>query len=238
MSTKHPIWVGGAPSCTGHQGAGAFAGSGPASSGLGRKEVADVLALGAITAIENCAGPQIAFRGGRIDAAEPNKPGVPQPQQDLKTHIGAFARQGFTQTETIGLVACGAKEYISGTTQNPLVVGSNDTTNSDKRIFGSDGNATMHLWSFLSSLLAPSSLPPPLHAPRNLRIFATSPSLFTSTCSKLFAKMLNTVPVKLKEVIRPLPVKPGNLELTLDGDELVFSGTVRRVVVLFDLPPC
>jgi hypothetical protein len=52
--------------------------------------------------------------------------------------------------------------------------------------------------------------------------------------------MLNTVPkdVKLTEVIQPLPVKPDNLELTLDGDELVFSGTVRRVAVLFDLPPC
>ncbi|KAJ7860132.1 putative L-ascorbate oxidase [Mycena leptocephala] len=207
--------------------------------------IADALALGAITAIENCGGPQIAFRGGRIDAAEPNKPGVPQPQQDLQTHTSAFARQGFTQTEMIGLVACGhtfggvqhapfpdivpemndpnntdsvahfdstfihfdnnvAKQYISGTTQNPLVVGSNDTTNSDKRIFGSDGNVTMHS-------------------------FATSPSLFASTCSKLFAKMLNTVPkdVKLTEVIQPLPVKPDNLELTLDGDKVVFSGTVR-----------
>jgi hypothetical protein len=38
---------------------------------------------------------------------------------------------------------CRATEYISGTTQNPLVVGLNDTTNSDKRIFGSDGNNTM-----------------------------------------------------------------------------------------------
>ena len=36
-----------------------------------------------------------------------------------------------------------ATEYIAGTTQNPLVVGLNDTTNSDKRIFGSDGNVTM-----------------------------------------------------------------------------------------------
>ncbi|KAJ7853396.1 heme peroxidase, partial [Mycena leptocephala] len=209
--------------------------------------LADALALGTITDIENCGGPQIAFRGGRIDAAEPNKPGVPQPQQDLQTHTSAFARQGFTQTEMIGLVACGhtfggvqhapfpdivpemndpnntesvahfdstfihfdnnvAKEYISGTTQNPLVVGSNDTTNSDKRIFGNDGNVTMHS-------------------------FATSPSLFASTCSKLFARMLDTVPkdVKLTEVIQPLPVKPDNLELTLDGDKVLFSGTVRSM---------
>ncbi|KAJ7144386.1 heme peroxidase [Mycena epipterygia] len=115
---------------------------------------------------------------------ESNVPGVPQPQQDLQSHIDSFARQGFTQTEMISLVACGhtfggvqhaafpdivpelndptstlsvahfdttfvhfdnnvAIEYISGTTQNPLVLGFNDTTNSDMRIFSSDGDATM-----------------------------------------------------------------------------------------------
>jgi hypothetical protein len=52
-------------------------------------------------------GPEIAFRGGRIDAGEPNTPGVPEPQQDLDSHIAAFARQGFTQTEMIKLIACG-----------------------------------------------------------------------------------------------------------------------------------
>ena len=36
-----------------------------------------------------------------------------------------------------------ATEFISGTTANPLVVGLNDTTNSDKRIFAAEGNATM-----------------------------------------------------------------------------------------------
>ncbi|KAJ6526715.1 heme peroxidase [Mycena capillaripes] len=216
-------------------------------SGVANRYVslADTLALGAITAIENCGGPDIAFRGGRIDAAEPNKPGVPQPEQELKSHIASFARQGFTQTEMIGLVACGhtfggvqhdpfpnivpemndpnntesvahfdstflhfdnnvAKEYISGTTQNPLVVGLNDTTNSDKRIFSSDKNVTMDS-------------------------FAKSPTLFASTCGKLFAQMLDTVPrgVKLSEVIQPLPAKPDNLEFTLDGDTLRFSGQVR-----------
>jgi hypothetical protein len=52
-------------------------------------------------------GPEIAFRGGRVDALEPNVAGVPEPQQDLDSHIASFARQGFTQTEMIGLVACG-----------------------------------------------------------------------------------------------------------------------------------
>ncbi|KAJ7887189.1 heme peroxidase [Mycena leptocephala] len=145
--------------------------------------VADTLALGPIIAIESCGGPQIAFRGGRVDATEPDLPGVPELEQSLDSHIASFARAGFTQ-EMIGLVAYGhtfggvqhapfpdivpelndpnstesvvhfdttntnfdnnlAAEYIAGTTQNPLVVGFNDTTNSDKRIFGSDGNATM-----------------------------------------------------------------------------------------------
>ncbi|KAF7341539.1 Peroxidase [Mycena venus] len=207
--------------------------------------IADALAVGAILAIENCGGPEIAFRGGRVDAVEPNLPGVPQPQQDLDSHIASFARQGFTQTEMIGLVACGhtfggvqhdffpdivpelndpsdtdsvahfdttntqfdnkiATEYISGTTQNPLVVGFNDTTNSDKRIFGSDGNATM-------------------------QSFANSPDLFASTCADLLARMVDTVPagVQLTDVITPLAVKPANLQLILDGDVIQFSGQVR-----------
>lgn len=52
-------------------------------------------------------GPQIAFRGGRVDSGEPNASGVPEPQQDLQSHIVSFARQGFTQTEMISLIACG-----------------------------------------------------------------------------------------------------------------------------------
>lgn len=52
-------------------------------------------------------GPKIDFRGGRADAVEAGPPGVPQPQEDLQTHISTFAKQGFTQEEMIGLVACG-----------------------------------------------------------------------------------------------------------------------------------
>ncbi|KAJ7920561.1 heme peroxidase [Mycena leptocephala] len=206
---------------------------------------ADAIALGALIAIETCGGPEIAFRGGRVDAAVPNAPGVPAPEQGLDSHIASFARQGFTQTEMIGLVACGhtfggvqhsffpnivnvlndptstdnvahfdstfvtfdnnvAAEYIAGTTKNPLIVGFNDTTNSDKRIFGSDGNATM-----LS--------------------FANSPDLFASTCADLFARMLDTVPsgVELTEVITPLPVKPSSVKLIMNGDTLQLFGLVR-----------
>ncbi|KAJ7823537.1 heme peroxidase [Mycena leptocephala] len=207
--------------------------------------LADLIAIGAITAVESCGGPEIAFRGGRIDSAKPNAAGVPEPQEDLQSHIASFARQGFTKTEMIGLIACGhsfggvqhkvfpqivpdfndpqntqsvahfdstftkfdnniATEYISGTTQNPLVVGTNHTTRSDKRIFASDGNATM-------------------------QSFAASPDLFASTCATLFARMLDTVPhnVQLTDVIDPLPVKPATVTLVLDGKSLKLSGQVR-----------
>ncbi|KAJ7262356.1 heme peroxidase [Mycena rebaudengoi] len=102
-----------------------------------------------------------------------------------------------------------ATEYIFGTTKNPLVVGLNDTTNSDKRIFGHDGNVTM------------------------LK-FAKSPEHFRSTCATMFARMLDTVPngVQLSEVITPLPVKPQDLKFQLDGNVLHFSGRVR----FWDLP--
>ncbi|KAJ6447905.1 heme peroxidase [Mycena vitilis] len=75
-----------------------------------------------------------------------------------------------------------ATEYISDTTGNPLVVGLNETTNSDKRIFASDGNVTM-------------------------KSFAGDPKLFGKTCSELIARMIDTVPkgVQLTEVIEPLP---------------------------------
>ncbi|KAJ7906150.1 heme peroxidase [Mycena leptocephala] len=175
----------------------------------------------------------------------PNNPGVPEPEQSLDSHIASFARQGFTQTEMIGLVACGhtfggvqhdpfpdivpvlndptsvqdvlhfdstntnfdnnvATEYITDTTKNPLVVGFNDTTNSDKRIFGSDGNVTM-------------------------RSFADSPTLFASTCADLIARMIDTVPrgVKLTEVITPLLIKPDGVQLALNNDTLELSGEVR-----------
>ena len=50
---------------------------------------------------------KIPFRGGRIDATEAGPPGVPKPEEDLKTHTATFAKNGFNVTEMIGLVACG-----------------------------------------------------------------------------------------------------------------------------------
>ncbi|KAJ7287100.1 heme peroxidase [Mycena rebaudengoi] len=86
-----------------------FANTLSALASLGNRYVsfADALAIGTVVAIENCGGPEIPFRAGRVDAMEPNDPGVPGPDQSLESHIASFARQGFTPTEMIGLVACG-----------------------------------------------------------------------------------------------------------------------------------
>lgn len=74
-----------------------------------QSSMADMIALGAITAVEACANGKIRipFRGGRVDATRPGPTGVPKPQEDLATHQEAFRRQGFNQEEMIGLVACG-----------------------------------------------------------------------------------------------------------------------------------
>ncbi|KAH8101425.1 heme peroxidase [Cristinia sonorae] len=205
--------------------------------------VADGIAMAAVVAIEMCGGPAIPFRGGRIDALKPNDPGVPEPQQSIEEHISNFARQGFTQEEMISLVACGhtfggvqhtafpdiappsndanntsgnapfdstfvefdnkiATEYLDGTTKNPLVVGHNSTTNSDLRIFSSDNNATMF----------------------------SDPAVFRSTCSSLFARMIDTVPkgIILSDVITPILFKPVEVQLVwVGGGNVELWGQVR-----------
>jgi catalase (peroxidase I) len=67
----------------------------------------DVIAMGVVLATVECGGPIIAYRGGRIDAMFAGPPGVPTPEQPVEDFIETFRKQGFTQEEMIGLVACG-----------------------------------------------------------------------------------------------------------------------------------
>lgn len=95
-------------------------------------------------------------------------------------------------------------EYLDGTTKNPLVAGTNDTLNSDKRIFGADGNATM-------TKLA-------------------DPATFAATCADIFTRMIDTVPasVKLTEPLEATDIKPYIEGLSLNADgKLEFSGRIR-----------
>ncbi|KAK1235281.1 hypothetical protein PQX77_001503 [Marasmius sp. AFHP31] len=69
--------------------------------------LADVIAAGTVTGVAACGGPIIPFRGGRVDATAAGPATVPEPQEDLAAHTESFRRQGFSQSEMIGLVACG-----------------------------------------------------------------------------------------------------------------------------------
>ncbi|KAF9264150.1 heme peroxidase [Marasmius fiardii PR-910] len=81
-------------------------------------------------------------------------------------------------------------QYLDGSTTNPLVVGVNQTMNSDLRLFTSDGNATIQSMA--------------------------SPEAFASTCVSLAERMINTVPrgVTLTDVIDPFDFKVGKARLS------------------------
>ncbi|KAJ7364438.1 putative L-ascorbate oxidase [Mycena albidolilacea] len=112
-----------------------------------------------------------------------------------------------------------ATNYIQGPNINPLV-GGPAVTDSDARIFGSDGNVTM-------------------------KSFAASAATFSSTCATLIGRMINTVPtgVTLRDPVVPIAFKPrdyllsvtaaGTLNLQVTAD--IFGPSVinnNRVVTL------
>ncbi|KAL0938995.1 peroxidase domain-containing protein [Colletotrichum truncatum] len=97
-----------------------------------------------------------------------------------------------------------ATEYIKGTTANPLVVNANETLNSDKRIFASDGNKT-------------------------ITQLGCTGNGFKTACADIFTHMIDTVPssVTLSDPIEPVDIKP-YVSTTLGGDgSITFSGRVR-----------
>ncbi|KAM6500266.1 L-ascorbate oxidase [Amanita muscaria] len=96
-------------------------------------------------------------------------------------------------------------EYLDGTTQNPLVVTSNATLQSDLRVFSSDGNATM-------------------------KGLSTSGS-FMSSCQGLLQRMIDTVPhgVSFTEEIQLIPAKILDVGLSIQQNQLLFKASLRLV---------
>jgi hypothetical protein len=95
-------------------------------------------------------------------------------------------------------------EFLDDSTKNPLVVAANDTLNSDKRIFESDGRKTMEELAKGDN--------------------------FQTMCADIFSRMIDTVPstVTLSDVIKPYDVKPTIAELSLDENgNLKFNGDIR-----------
>ncbi|KAJ6544465.1 hypothetical protein B0H19DRAFT_1267725 [Mycena capillaripes] len=68
-------------------------------SALQHQPIATTLALGAIVAIENW-GPEIAFRGGCVDAAEPNAPDHLKATVALLWSLMSYVRSGYWLTTT------------------------------------------------------------------------------------------------------------------------------------------
>lgn len=95
-------------------------------------------------------------------------------------------------------------EYLNNTTLNPLIINTNDTLNSDKRIFGSDGNVTMTKLQ--------------------------DAAVFKSQCENVFERMLDLVPaeVTLTDPLEPVEVKPQIDKLELNGNgTIIFEGKLR-----------
>ncbi|KAI4652667.1 uncharacterized protein J4E79_008974 [Alternaria viburni] len=108
-------------------------------------------------------------------------------------------------------------EYLNGTGNKggPLVMSYNDTMNSDKRLYESDKNATMHA------------------------LFAQRAG-FLNTCADLMGRAINTVPagVQLPEPIAVMPVKPFNVTYDFSEDgKLMLSGKIRMLTPAGSSPP-
>ncbi|KAK6198272.1 hypothetical protein LQW54_010421 [Pestalotiopsis sp. IQ-011] len=111
-------------------------------------------------------------------------------------------------------------EYLADDTLNPLVVGTNETTNSDKRIFGSDGNST------ISTLADPATFQTKCVEIQMRR----DPNASRSKCVEIFERVIDTVPstVTLSEPLEVVDVKPyvDALQMQDDGS-ILFQGRIR-----------
>uniref|UniRef100_A0A0W0G977 Peroxidase n=1 Tax=Moniliophthora roreri TaxID=221103 RepID=A0A0W0G977_MONRR len=177
-----------------------------------RSSMADLVALGVYTAVRECGGPVVKFRAGRVDAKGPGEAGVACGHtiggvhgNDFPEITGNNSEESFPKFDSTNarFDSQVVTEYLAGNTTNVLVVGP-DATNSDRRIFASDNNATMNT-------LADSGT-------------------FRATCADILQRMVDTVPssVTLTDPIEPIDVKPANLKfyMTSEGN-LRFEGQIR-----------
>ncbi|KAJ6479014.1 heme peroxidase [Mycena sanguinolenta] len=118
--------------------------------------------------------------------------------EDVPTGVQTFA-------STAGFDNTVVTEYLDGTTENVLVVGSNITTRSDFRIFSSDGNVTMQR--------------------------LTSPDTFNEVCADLIGRMIDTVPsiVTLTDPIEPFDFKVENTSFYPVSGSLTLGATLRII---------
>ncbi|KAK1223347.1 hypothetical protein PQX77_013779 [Marasmius sp. AFHP31] len=205
--------------------------------------MADLIAMGTIFAYAHCGGPNhasIPFRAGRIDAKTAGPLGVPEPQQDIQSHIDNFKRQGFTQSEMIALVACG--HAVGGVSREdfPTIV-----SDKDFALFNGDGQQryTRNVVTGYLDNTTPNPLvvSPNVTMRSDLRVFSSDGNVtmqrlaqgdnFDNECASLIQRMIDTVPkgVKLTDPIMPIEYKVGKVRLfpSKGSDSLKLTTTLR-----------
>ncbi|KAH8823949.1 heme peroxidase [Flagelloscypha sp. PMI_526] len=200
--------------------------------------LADIIAMGVVVAYQSCGGPTIPYRYGRIDATQAGPSGVPEPHQDLQSHTDSFARQGFSLSEMISLVACG--HTLGGVRKDDF-----PTTELDQD-FGLFNGQQAYDRGIVTKFLDGSTTNPLVTSSNetmrsDLRIFSSDQNktmqkladsaAFDSTCVDLLERMINTVPsgVHLSKVLDPIENKIGKTRLFVSStnETLVFSTSLR-----------
>ncbi|KAF7363227.1 Peroxidase [Mycena venus] len=200
--------------------------------------MADMIAMGVVSAVFGCGGPVIPFRAGRIDATEAGPETVPEPQQNLTSHIDAFKRMGFNETEMIGLLACG--HVLGGVRQAdfPLIVTPNLPTGVAFQAPVTFNNSIVHEY-LDSTTINVLEVGPNITTRSDLRIFSSdgnvtmkrlaSADVFNQECTSLFERMINTVPstVTLTDPVEPINYKVSGTMLYPRDGSLAFLATLR-----------
>lgn len=131
--------------------------------------------------------------------------GVNFPQITGNSSEGQVSRfEGDNSTSSAEFDNVVVTQYLNGTPGNLLVLGGNDTTNSDKRVFGADANETMNALA--------------------------DPAVFQTKCADILERMINSVPstVALTDVIEPVEIKPYVNTLGLNSNGTIdFGGRIR-----------
>lgn len=210
-----------------------------------RSTMSDLIALGASLSTRVCGGPAVPVRGGRVDATSAGSIGVPQPQNAISLFINQFQRMGFTQSEMIGLVACGHTIGGVHTTEFPALVPAGTAANNESALDSTpDAFDNKVVTEYLDGTTKnPLVVGPSVALKQNADfvVFSSdknvtmntlaSPTNFTSTCASLLQRMVEVVPsgVALSDPILPYAVKPVDLGLTLNsgGETLLLSGSIR-----------
>ncbi|KAJ7752376.1 hypothetical protein B0H16DRAFT_1459966 [Mycena metata] len=176
-----------------------------------------------------------------LDATEAGPATVPEPQQDLASHVASFKAQGFNEAEMIGLVACG--HSLGGVRQAdfPLIV-TGDAPTGIQNFASTVGFDNTVVKEYLDGTTENVLVVGPNVTTRSdLRIFPNdgnvtmqslaSPDTFNQVCADLIGRMIDTVPstVTLTDPVEPFDFKVWNTLLFPQGGSLAFLATLRII---------